>query len=166
MRLQRWQPPPDLAVADRRTDPRASLRSWGLRAASAGTLRPLVAVLPMSELGVWLARRVVAGTLAVLSSPLTGTDVRVVDEPADGELWVRGEGVRRQDTPVTDAAILYLHGSGYALCSARTHRGLTSRLAAESGVPVFAADYRLAPRHRFAAAADDVRAAYDWLISR
>jgi monoterpene epsilon-lactone hydrolase len=62
-----------------------------------------------------------------------------------------------------DSAIYFLHGSGYALCSPRTHRRLTAWLSRLTGLPVFSVDYRLAPRHRFPAAADDVRAGWDWL---
>jgi epsilon-lactone hydrolase len=40
---------------------------------------------------------------------------------------------------------------------------LTSWLSSLTGLPVFSIDYRLAPRHRFPAAADDVRAGWDWL---
>src|SRR5690606_26754948 len=49
-------------------------------------------------------------------------------------------------------------------CSARTHRGLTTKLSAKTGLPVFSCDYRLAPTNQFPSAADDVRAAYDWLV--
>jgi acetyl esterase/lipase len=56
-----------------------------------------------------------------------------------------------------------VHGSGYALCSPRTHRRLVAWLSRLTGLPVFSVDYRLAPRHRFPAAADDVRAGWDWL---
>jgi acetyl esterase/lipase len=55
--------------------------------------------------------------------------------------------------------ILYLHGGGYCVGSPRTHRALTSRLARATGLPVFAADYRLAPEHPFPCALDDAVAA-------
>jgi epsilon-lactone hydrolase len=61
-------------------------------------------------------------------------------------------------------AIYYVHGSGYAVCSPKTHRRLTSWLSSLTGLPVFCVDYRLAPRHRFPTAADDVRAGWDWLV--
>ncbi|WP_261775754.1 alpha/beta hydrolase [Rhodococcus sp. BP-241] len=61
--------------------------------------------------------------------------------------------------------ILYLHGSAYAICSARTHRGLASRLSRATQRPVFVVDYRLAPEFPFPAAADDVERAYGWLMS-
>jgi acetyl esterase/lipase len=75
--------------------------------------------------------------------------------------WVYGVGVPRDQA---DTAIFFVHGSGYALCSPRTHRRLTSWLSRLTGLPVFSVDYRLAPRHRFPSAADDVRSGWDWLI--
>jgi len=61
--------------------------------------------------------------------------------------------------------ILYLHGGAYICMSARTHRSLTSRLAAWSDASLFALDYRLAPEHPFPAALDDAVAAYRALIA-
>jgi acetyl esterase/lipase len=131
---------------------------------SAGlTLRPLTSVLPASGPGVWMSRRVLATVLNTLSRPLRGTRLEPVYEPTPNGPIVRGEWVRAPGVHRVDAVLLYLHGSAYALCSARTHRGLTSRMSQVTGLPVFACDYRLAPRHRFPAAARDVRAAYDWL---
>ena len=72
---------------------------------------------------------------------------------------MRGPGAARED-----GVILYIHGSAYTICSARTHRGITTRLSSKTGLPVFACDYRLAPSHQFPAASDDVRAAYEWLM--
>jgi monoterpene epsilon-lactone hydrolase len=59
-----------------------------------------------------------------------------------------------------------VHGSAYAICSARTHRSLAARLSAVTGLPVFVVDYRLAPEHPFPAAADDVAAGFDWLLTQ
>lgn len=73
--------------------------------------------------------------------------------------WVRGKHVRRND-----AALLYLHGGGYAIGSPQTHRHLVGLMSIESGLPVFAADYRLAPENKFPAAVDDGLAAYRGLI--
>lgn len=58
------------------------------------------------------------------------------------------------------ACILYFHGGGYVAMSPRTHRPLTSRLAAWSDAMLFALDYRLAPEHPFPAALGDAVAAY------
>jgi acetyl esterase/lipase len=72
----------------------------------------------------------------------------------------RGQARSSTDT----GAIYYVHGSGYAVCSPKTHRRLTSWLSSLTGLPVFSVDYRLAPRYRFPTAADDVRAGWDWLV--
>lgn len=80
---------------------------------------------------------------------------------------VPGEWLRHGDTPAVRAGtLLYLHGGAYCVGSPATHRALTARLAQGTGVPVFAADYRLAPEHPFPAALDDALAAYRALRQR
>jgi epsilon-lactone hydrolase len=65
-----------------------------------------------------------------------------------------------------DSAVLYLHGGGYVVCSPRTHRPITSRLAVDTGLPVLVPKYRLAPEHPFPAALEDALHAYEWLLER
>ena len=67
----------------------------------------------------------------------------------DGE-WAQAGG---------DKPLLYLHGGGFVGCSARTHRPLTAGFALR-GFRVFAPNYRLAPKHPFPAAVEDVVAAW------
>jgi epsilon-lactone hydrolase len=140
------------------------MRSRGAAAVSTVTLRQLSAVLPPERAwGLWASRRIVAGVMETLGPPLTGTRIDNVDvRMPDGRRligeWVYGNGVR-----AGNSAIYFVHGSGYALCSPRTHRRLTSWLSRLTGLPVFVVDYRLAPRHRFPTAAVDVRAGWDWL---
>jgi monoterpene epsilon-lactone hydrolase len=95
--------------------------------------------------------------------------------PIDGE-WVRtvdgagGEAANGTSNGATNGAtngaLLYLHGGAYVFCSPRTHRVLTSRLAVDTGLPVLAPKYRLAPEHPFPAALDDALAAYQWLLAQ
>ena len=82
---------------------------------------------------------------------------------------VRGEWVwapEAQDTVAAAGVVLVLHGSGYLICSSRTHRGFASHLSEYSGMPTFTVDYRLAPEHPFPAAEDDALAAYRWLLAQ
>jgi len=144
---------------------RASHRSRLAAAVTALTLRPLTALIPADRRGVRLARRLVAANLAVLGPGARGSRVVHVDRSTRRGPSVRGEWVRGPGAHRDDAVVLYLHGSAYTICSARTHRGMTTRLSRDTGLPVFACDYRLAPTHRFPAAADDVRAAYEWLVA-
>jgi acetyl esterase/lipase len=64
-----------------------------------------------------------------------------------------------------ERAVLYLHGGGYTVGSARTHGALVAHLAAASGTPVHLLDYRMAPEHPYPAALDDAVAAYRELLS-
>ncbi len=89
-----------------------------------------------------------------------GTEVPDVRRPVRGE-WLTPPG---GDT--ADAVILYLHGGAYAICSPRTHRVITTRLAMDTGLPVLAPQYRLAPEHPFPAAFEDALDAYRLLLAR
>ena len=70
------------------------------------------------------------------------------------------------DHPARTRCILYLHGGAYIAMSPRTHRSVTSRLAASADARLFALDYRLAPEHPFPAALEDALAAWHALSAR
>jgi acetyl esterase/lipase len=148
-------------------DERGSLRSRGAAALASLTLRQIAAVIPSEPAwGIWLSRQIIAGVMETCGPSLAGTHVTPVDiRTSDGRRvvgeWVHGVGV---PSDRTDAAIYFVHGSGYVLCSPRTHRRLTSWLSRLTGLPVFSIDYRLAPKYRFPTAADDVRSGWDWLV--
>ncbi len=61
--------------------------------------------------------------------------------------------------------LLYSHGGGYLFGSLVSYRAFTTRLAAACDARVFVLDYRLAPEQPFPAAADDVIAAYRYLLT-
>jgi acetyl esterase/lipase len=146
---------------------RGSLRSRGAALVSALTLRQVSAVLPPEQAwGLWLSRQIVAGIMDVFGPSLAGASVEPVDAVHPDGRRVVGEWVRARGVSAKPDVIYYVHGSGYALCSPRTHRRLTSWLSRLTGLPVFAVDYRLAPRHRFPTAANDVRAGWDWLAAQ
>jgi monoterpene epsilon-lactone hydrolase len=63
-----------------------------------------------------------------------------------------------------DGIILYLHGGGYSIGSARTGANLAAPLARSTGVPAVSLEYRLAPEDPFPAAVDDALAAYRELL--
>jgi epsilon-lactone hydrolase len=152
---------------------RGSLRSRGAAAVTRYTLRPVSGLIPPERAwGIWLSRRLIARVMGTFGPPLAGTRVEQVDTVLSDGRRVKGEWVYGPRTPTSQAArssisagaIYYVHGSGYAVCSPKTHRRLTSWLSSLTGLPVFSIDYRLAPRYRFPTAADDVRAGWDWLV--
>jgi len=81
---------------------------------------------------------------------------------------VQGVGVEiiKPKKPSVKGAILYLHGGAFCIGSPKTHRSITTRLAAMTGFEVWAVDYALAPEHPFPGGIADVMTAYSALLSR
>jgi monoterpene epsilon-lactone hydrolase len=140
---------------------RARFAHW----ATARTVRPLEHVVPDGEAGVKVIRRMLATMMAGAGTMATDVEVVPVDSTTEQFGRIKGEWSRPR-TPRPGMVIFYIHGSGYALCSTKTHRPLVSRLAKQARVQVFSAEYRLAPEHPFPAAPDDIERAYDWLLAQ
>jgi monoterpene epsilon-lactone hydrolase len=120
-----------------------------LRAALRILLKPALSPrVPITAQRRWLRQ------LARLNRP--AGDVEIASGTAGG---VAGEWLGRR-AENANGAIFYLHGGGFCVGSPATHRALTSRLARAAGLPVFAADYRLAPEHPFPAALEDAISVY------
>lgn len=134
----------------------ASLQATLLR----GVLRVLVRrqlAESRHDLGVFVAATRRAFELGAFA-PIRPRDIRIVPV-ASGN--VRGEWLIRNDVTVGERAMLYVHGGGMVACRPAQYRTITTALARQIGVPVFAVDYRLAPEHPYPAALDDTLAAYD-----
>ena len=98
-----------------------------------------------------------AETVFPVSADTVVEPVTAGGRPAE---WIRAAGAR------TDAALLYLHGGGYAIGSPRSHRHLAAAIARVAGVACLLLDYRLAPEHPFPAAVHDAVAAHRWLLEQ
>lgn len=104
-----------------------------------------------------------AGADAVLETIGTMPDsVSIEEADIDGlsALWCRPKGAS------ADSVVMYLHGGGYVLQSANSHRKLTSHLAVQSNRNVLSVNYRLAPEHPHPAAVEDAMRAYKWLLAQ
>jgi acetyl esterase len=68
--------------------------------------------------------------------------------------------------PSADGAVrpgvVYFHGGGWVICDLDTHDGACRRLANAVDAVVVSVDYRLAPEHKYPAAAEDSYAATRW----
>jgi acetyl esterase/lipase len=60
-------------------------------------------------------------------------------------------------------AVLYLHGGGMIMGSAELSEGLIARYVSDSGVPMLAADYRLAPEYPHPVPVEDCYTSLVWL---
>jgi acetyl esterase len=93
--------------------------------------------------------------------------------PADpvamvSDTMASGVPIRIYEPGTTPAAevIVYLHGGGWVEGSLKSHDRVCQTLAARAGVPLIAADYRLAPEHPFPAAIEDAWAVTRWAAGR
>ena len=74
--------------------------------------------------------------------------------------------IHRPRDPIHPApAVLWIHGGGYVLGSARVEDRKCRRMATSLGAVVAAVDYRLAPESPYPAALDDCYAALEWLVA-
>jgi len=109
-----------------------------------------------------VASRALTGRVPFRAKLAPGWRIRPSHQGALAGEWIEPASPNH---PARKRCILYFHGGAYVAMSARTHRSITSRLAASSGSSLFALDYRLAPEYPFPAALEDALAAYRALIA-
>jgi epsilon-lactone hydrolase len=97
----------------------------------------------------------------ISASPLAESVTLEAVEESD----VRGWWVRPARAEAS-AAILYLHGGGYVLGSAKAYRGFVSQIVDRTQVPALVVDYPLAPEAALPTAPDTALAAWQYLVSR
>ncbi len=88
-------------------------------------------------------------------------DVRDLQIPGPG-----GRIAMRLYTPAGEApfpVLVYFHGGGWVIGNLDSHDGLCRGLANAAGCVIASVDYRLAPEHKFPAAAEDAYAATAWV---
>jgi len=91
--------------------------------------------------------------------PLASVEDRNIPGP-EGEIPIR---IYKPEAPGPLPALLYFHGGGWVIGSIETHDASCRELADKAGCAVVSVGYRLAPEHRYPAAADDCYAATCWL---
>jgi acetyl esterase len=78
------------------------------------------------------------------------------------DVWRPKAGEHGEPTGLRPA-VLYVHGGGFCMLSKETHWSLALRFASH-GFVVFNTNYRLAPRHPYPAAVEDVCEAFSWVL--
>jgi len=115
---------------------------------------------PLSELALQDARQAVTALFIAQGrpEPVAKVEDRRIPGP-EGNIPVRvytPEGKR--PLPV----LVFFHGGGWVLCDLESHDALCRALANAVPAVVVAVGYRLAPEHKFPAAAEDAYAAVRW----
>ena len=110
---------------------------------------------------------------------MTGADARAViasryvapadPEPVDSvvDLVADGTAIRiyRPTASGPLPVLVFAHGGGFVFCGLDSHDGLCRTFANLLGAIVVSVDYRLAPEHRYPAAAEDVYAVTQWVAA-
>lgn len=89
-----------------------------------------------------------------------GIEVEVLQGTPVPMEWVFPSGSNR------DRALIYFHGGGYVIGSAKSSRHLISKIVKASGIPALSVDYRLAPENPPPAGVEDGVTAYQWLLDQ
>jgi acetyl esterase len=130
-------------------------QTQALLAARAEEGDPSITELPLAD------ARAVTGAVAELIGPGPAVaSVREIRIPVGA-----GTTVARVYEPVADppGTVVYYHGGGWVIGSIDDWDAVTRALAVESTCRVVSVEYRLAPEHRFPAAADDAYDAFLWI---
>ena len=89
--------------------------------------------------------------------------------PRVDDILLPGRLAARQYWPTTEDGqplVLYFHGGRFFSGDLESHDTLCRLLALAAGCRVVAVDYRLAPEHRFPAAAEDACRAVEWALKQ
>jgi acetyl esterase len=94
-------------------------------------------------------------------APVAKTEDRRIPGP-HGDVPVRIHWPRARGP---HPAFLYFHGGGFVIGDIDTHDTIARNMCGGADVVVVSVDYRLAPEHKFPAAAEDGWTAYQWVRS-
>ncbi|TPX33701.1 hypothetical protein SmJEL517_g03446 [Synchytrium microbalum] len=78
--------------------------------------------------------------------------------------WVQDARLKQSKHQPAERVILYIHGGAYVVGSPASHRPITWRMSKHAQARIFAPRYRLAPKHVFPLALQDVLCAYLYLV--
>ncbi|MEZ0050547.1 acetyl esterase/lipase [Mycobacterium sp. MAA66] len=97
------------------------------------------------------------GAIPTPCGPGVSSTVHEAGDPSVPVLLITPDGMRRRP------GVLYIHGGGMVLGSAKAEAIASGRVARELNAVVASPDYRLAPEYPYPAAIDDCMAALRWM---
>jgi len=118
---------------------------------------------PLEQMEVAEARRLIVAMagLQTLHEEVARIENRRIPGPA-GEIPIR---IYTPARVLTTGVLVYFHGGGWVIGNIESVDGICRALANGAGCVVVSVEYRLAPEHRFPAAAEDVYAATRWIAA-
>jgi len=116
---------------------------------------------PFEKLTPQEARAAVVADADALGTPepVDHVEDRTVPGP-DGPIPIR---IYRPNAIGPMPVLVYFHGGGWVIGDIETHDGICATMANAAGCLVVSVGYRLAPEHKYPAAADDSYAATAWV---
>ncbi|HYR96084.1 MAG TPA: alpha/beta hydrolase, partial [Candidatus Binatus sp.] len=116
---------------------------------------------PLTDLSVATARLAIDALFASQGEvePVARVEDRRIPGPG-GEIPIR---VYTPEGKAPFPVLVFIHGGGWVLCSLDSHDPPCRALANAVPCVVVSVDYRLAPEHKFPAAAEDAYAAARWV---
>jgi acetyl esterase/lipase len=112
-------------------------------------------VMPLES--AWFRRLSRAAMPLMRSAAIPGV---AVEQPIPGTPGVR---IHRPERLRSPAALLWIHGGGLVMGAAKQDDRICGETAAELGIVVVSADYRLAPDHPYPVPLDDCHMVWTWL---
>ena len=125
-----------------------------------GTLPPN---LPAGDLTVEQVRAVDRG---LATMPASAGSSEWIERPDSSRLELRRYLPTTLNTEISRSVILWIHGGGMFLGSARQDDAQASELSEALGIRIASVDYRLAPEHPYPESLDDCYTALQWLADR
>lgn len=114
----------------------------------------------MEALPVPEARKAAYGMMALAGEPEPVSHVENRRIPVrSGEIGVR---IYTPEGTGPFPGVVYLHGGGWVICDLETHDNVCRAICRRAGAVVVAADFRLAPEHKFPVPVDDSEDATRW----
>ncbi|KAL3805777.1 hypothetical protein HJC23_007738 [Cyclotella cryptica] len=123
-----------------------------------------IARMPQMNLDSWFKTTLFSTVTKIIPLPRIPPNITKENVAGIGVYFSTKSDSRKKRVP---AAVLWIHGGGRIVGSPYGHIETSSclKICEDLNVPVLAAYYRLAPKHPFPAALDDLTKAYIWLSS-
>ncbi|KAL3798506.1 hypothetical protein ACHAWO_002605 [Cyclotella atomus] len=121
--------------------------------------------IPVFNLDSWCKTKLFQLLMNIAPSPRTPPEITKEKVPGFGVFYHPKSCEYKERPP---AALLWIHGGGRVVgaCDSSDNIKHCQHLCKELDMPVLSACYRLAPKHPFPAALDDLVEAYKWLVDR